>query len=418
KGQPEDIFIHRFYTAFHSFLIYISILIFPFILSMERHIPYIKTAKNLDFITGFIFLLFFIWFIYKKRTDKRIFFAGTLFLLNFLFHSNILIPLNGNLREHWMYMGGIGFFVYFVILIEMIKKGNLKKVLLILVFSLYGIRTILRNYDWNDPERFYLKSLKYFPKSYKLWNNLGVTYFEKGLYEKAVDYFKKTLEISPDAIKPLIGLAKSYYMLGKYKEAEETCNKILKIKPDEANSYSILGLIYKHKGNYKKGFEYLLNSIKYDPHQTLSYYFIGKWFLELHDYKNAGIFFKKGIEIDPTESLNYNGLGIVYLEYYKNYPYALYLFQKAHRIKNNEASYMFNIGKTYQILNDHKSAILWFEKGLSLDKNNLQVMNDMAISYLMIGEKEKAKRILEEIIKKDKNFTIAIENLKKLESLK
>ncbi|MCM8804568.1 MAG: tetratricopeptide repeat protein, partial [Candidatus Omnitrophica bacterium] len=144
------------------------------------------------------------------------------------------------------------------------------------------------------------------------------------------------------------------------------------------------------------------------------YYFLGKWSLELNDYKSAEFFFKNGIDVDSLESLNYNGLGIVQLEYYKNYFYALYLFLKAYKLKNNEASYIFNIGKTYQILNDHKKAIFWYEKGLILEPNNLQILNDLAISYAMIGEKEKAISILKEVVKKDKNFKIAIENLKLL----
>ncbi|HOM26064.1 MAG TPA: glycosyltransferase family 39 protein, partial [bacterium] len=159
KTEPEEIFLYRFFTSFKAFLVYISILIFPFILSMERHLPYIKTPKDIDFISGLFLFILFLYFLWKKRNDKKILFAGLLFLLNFIFHSNTIIPLNGNLREHWMYVGAIGFFIYFVMLIEKIKKEKIKIALIILIFSLYGVRTILRNYDWLDPISFYEKSL-------------------------------------------------------------------------------------------------------------------------------------------------------------------------------------------------------------------------------------------------------------------
>jgi tetratricopeptide (TPR) repeat protein len=418
KAIPEDIFLHRFYTSFKSFLIYISLLLFPFILSMERHIPYIKTFKDIDFIAGFIFFLAFLYFLWRKRDDRKILFGGTLFLINFIFHSNTIIPLNGNLREHWMYIGSIGFFIYFIILLEKIKKEKLKIALTIIIFSLYGVRTISRNYDWKDPENFYLKSIKYFPNSPKLWNNLGTVYYEKDMYDKAIECFKKSFSISDISIKPLLGLCKSYFMAGNYNEAEKYCQVVLKRNPKDATAYLVLGLIYKKKGDYKKGFEYLLTSIKFDPYISTTYYFLGKWCLEMNDYKNAEKFFEKGIIIDPSESLNFNGLGIVNLEYRKNYNYALYLFKKAYSIKKDEPSYLFNIGKTYQILNNHKEAILWYERGLSLQPNNPQVLNDLAISYAIIGEKEKAISLLKEAIRIDKNFKIAVENLKEIEKKK
>ena len=418
KAIPEDIFLHRFYTSFKAFLIYISILLFPFILSMERHIPYIKTFKDIDFLIGFIYFFLFLYFLFKNRKDKKILFAGILFLLNFIFHSNTIIPLNGNLREHWMYLGSIGFFVYFLKLFDFIKNERKRIILIIIIFSLYGVRTILRNYDWKNPENFYLKSIKYFPYSPKLWNNLGTVYYEKDMYYKAIECFKKSFSISDISIKPLLGLCKSYFMMGNYNEAEKYCNIVLKRNPKDGTVYLVLGLIYKKKGDYKKGFEYLLSSLKYDPYLSLTYYFLGKWYLEMNDYKNAEKFFEKGIIVDPSESLNYNGLGIVNLEYRKNYNYALYLFKKAYTIKKDEPSYLFNIGKTYQILNNHKEAIFWYEKGLSLQPKNPQVLNDLAISYAIIGEKEKAINLLKEAIKIDKNFKIAVENLKEIEKQK
>ncbi|MGC8977369.1 MAG: tetratricopeptide repeat protein, partial [Candidatus Ratteibacteria bacterium] len=319
---------------------------------------------------------------------------------------------------HWMYLGGIGFFIIFLILFDYIKKERLKFALIIFVFSLYGVRTILRNYDWKEPESFYLKSVKYFQDAPRLWNNLGTVYYEKNMYKKAIECFEKTLKLAPDSIKPLLGLCKSYFMLGDFENSEKYCKEVLKREPKESNAYTVLGLIYKKKRDYKKAFDYILTSIKYNPYLSENYYFLGKWFLELNDYKNAEKFFEKGVEINPTDPLNLNGLGIVNLEYRKNYPYALYLFKKAHSLKPDEPSFLFNIGKTYQILNNHKEAILWFEKGLLIEPNNLQVLNDLAISYAMVGDKEKAKFLLEKAIKIEKNFKIAIENLKKLEKEK
>lgn len=288
-------FLHRFYTGFAVFLIYLSILFFPFILSMERHIPYIKTPKNIDFVAGLIFFLLSIYFLYKNRKDKKILFAGTLFLLNFLFHSNIFIPLNGNIREHWMYLGSIGIFISIILLLEINKKEKLKIILLIFLFSFYGLRTVLRNYDWKEPEKFYLKSIKHFPEATLLWNNLGNLYLEKGLYDEANKCFEKSLSLTPNYIAPLIGLGISYYCKGNFEISEKILKRVIEKNPDIPFSYFYLGLIYNKRGDYKKGIEYLLTSIKIYPNFSKAYFILGKYFLELNDYKNAENFFKKGL---------------------------------------------------------------------------------------------------------------------------
>lgn len=122
--------------------------------------------------------------------------------------------------------------------------------------------------------------------------------------------------------------------------------------------------------------------------------------------------------MEPQNPENFNALGIIYLKYKKDYFHALNFFYKAHQLNPEETTYIFNLGKTYQILNQHKEAIFWYEKGLVFQPDNLEVLNDLAISYAEIGEFDKAITIWKNILKKDKNFKQAINNLKVFERIK
>lgn len=231
KEEINEIFLHRFYTVFVAFLIYISILLFPFVLSVERHIPYIETFKNIDFISDFLYFIIFIFFIYIKRKDKKLFFAGIIFLLNFLFHSNILIPLNGNLREHWMYLGSIGFFIYFLKILNKIKGVKIKNFFLFTIFLLYGARTIIRNCDWKNPEVFYLKAIKYSHYPSMLYGNLSYYYLRNSDYEKSYKTSLKAISIGlkNETILYIYGVSLS--TLGKNDEAIGIFNEIIKKIP-------------------------------------------------------------------------------------------------------------------------------------------------------------------------------------------
>jgi len=415
KAKVDEIFLYRFFTSFKAFLVYISILIFPFILSMERHIPYIKTYKDIDFISGFIYFLLFLYFLWLKRKEKKVLFAGSLFLINFIFHSNTIIPLNGNLREHWMYIGSIGFFIYFVMLIEKIKKEKLKIALTILIFSLYGTRTILRNYDWKDPFKFYEKSLKYFPDSEKLIYNYAVELFKKGDYQKALQTFKKLEKNVSDEKRLMTGLAKCYFMLENYDEAEKYYINSIRLDPNNYDSLTNLALLYERKGDIEKSLKLLEVSFKINPYYSSTLYLLGKIYLDKKEYEKAEEIFKKAIEVEPENEIIWNKLGVIYFDTGR-FEKSLYCFQNAYKLNKNDFLILLNLARVYQRLNDHMKALFYFEKVFELNssiaKTNFDILNDYAISLNEVGEKEKAIKILKDILKKNPDYKPAKQNLK------
>jgi len=381
KAVPEDIFLHRFYTSFKAFLIYISILLFPFILSMERHIPYIKTFKDIDFIAGFIFFLAFLYFLWRKRDDRKILFGGTLFLINFIFHSNTIIPLNGNLREHWMYLGSIGFFVYFIILLEKIKKEKLKIALTILIFSLYGVRTISRNYDWKEPIKFYEKNLKYFPQSKEILHNYSFTLLLNKDYEKALENFKKLYSIKPEDKKVIFGIGKCYLMLGNYDEALKYYYEGIKIDPLNLSALLDMAIIYEKKGEIEKAIE-ILNVLIEKEYQP-AFVFLGNIYFKKGNYDISEKYFLKAIELNREDNISLKFLA-----------------------------------KIYFMKKDFNKAIYYLEKLAKLEPENLDCLNDLAISLNEIGEKEKAIKILKYILKKNPDYKPAEINLRIIQKIK
>jgi len=376
KAEPEDIFLHRFYTSFKAFLIYISILLFPFILSMERHIPYIKTFRDIDFIIGFIYFLIFLYFLLKNRNDRKILFAGTLFLINFIFHSNTIIPLNGNLREHWMYVGAVGFFVYFLKLFDFIKEERKRIILIIIIFSLYGVRTILRNYDWKEPVKFYEKNLKYFPESKEILHNYSFTLLLNKDYQKALENFKKlySISIKQEDKKVIFGIGKCYLMLGNYDEALKYYYKGIKIDPSNLSALLDIAIIYEKKGKIEKAKE-ILNYLIEKEYQP-AFVFLGNIYFKNGNYDISEKFFLKAIELNREDNISLKFLSKIYI-----------------------------------MKRDFNKAVYYLEKVSKLEPENLDCLNDLAISLNEIGKKEKAIKILKDILKKNPNYKPAKQNL-------
>ncbi len=415
KVTSDISFQYRFFTAFQTFFIYISLLIFPFVLTIERHIPYIKTWKNVDFIAGILYFLLFLYLLWIKRENKKILFPGLLFLGNWIFHSNIIIPLNGNLREHWMYMGSAGFFIYFVFFMDKIKKEKPKKILLIIIFFLYGIRTILRNYDWKYPEKFYLKSIEYsfyptflygnlcyfyinngeYEKSYQLSKKAislgiknetilyiyGVSLSNMKRYEEAENVFKEILKINPENCEVLTEMGELYFIKRDVEKAEQFLNESLKLNPDYPKTYYVLTEVYRVKGNIEKIWECIRKLKQYVPYDFYPYYLEGLLFKEKGDFENA----------------------------YKN-------FQKAYSILKNKKDFhsLFNLGILTIEMGKIDESLNIFTTLLKIKPEDIEVMNEIGICYAIKGNREKAKEIWEKILLKNPEYYPARENLKRL----
>jgi len=92
------------------------------------------------------------------------------------------------MAEHWLYLPSIGFFLVIAEKLSFLyKKNNLRLPLILLTLSLvifYSIRTIQQNNYWREPLAFYKRTLRYSPKSARMWKNLADDIIWRAILEK------------------------------------------------------------------------------------------------------------------------------------------------------------------------------------------------------------------------------------------
>jgi len=265
--DEQNIFTSHFYirllTFFKVLTIYFSLLFFPFHLHMERSVEIATSFNSFCVIFGaFIsFGLLILAFLKFKRFPILSF--GILWFFAGLFPtSNLVVPINALLYEHWLYLPMIGIFLIVLWLGIRINKCKevrlpyIEKILIgiFIIFLIFlSVLTINRNKDWKDAITFYNQTLKYAPNSYRVINNLGMAYADKGLYQKAEEMYKKA--IISDCKNPVAyhNLGNLYRTLGKTDLAIKNYKKALSIDPDFKFSYYALSNIYiKNKNSLKK----------------------------------------------------------------------------------------------------------------------------------------------------------------------
>lgn len=190
-------FLIRLLSVPRIILTYIQLFLFPMQLHMEYH--FVETSLNTIYIWLGLPVLFAVVFATIKWHPKRdlMLFFWAVFFIGLLPVLNVFSPLASTLREHWLYLPGLGLLGVFGLCLDQLKWQQVKVSILIL-FGIFLLgSTVLRNQDWMDPLRLYAHDLALEPRSFLLHNNLGVTYFRSGDLDFALREFMAAIENSP-----------------------------------------------------------------------------------------------------------------------------------------------------------------------------------------------------------------------------
>lgn len=220
----------------------------------------------------------------------------------------------------------------------------------------------------------------------------------------------------------------------KYQELEQTAKKYLSIEPKTSQNYVAAANTYKQMNEQEIALYYYNEAKKIDPTNSDIYYSIGLVQLELNKIKDAKVNLEKAINLDTQNAKAKNLLNFVNQKiitetineaynYYenknyvksfeiidneiKNYPKnsqlyyyraltcvamnrnaaAIIDFQKA--IEFDASYYMayYQLGKAYEKVNDERSALVAYEKFLSIEPDEKELVDEIQKKVINLGAK-------------------------------
>lgn len=116
-------------------------------------------------------------------------------------------------------------------------------ILIVSVFIIfYGVIVHNRNKDWRTAIGFYEKTAKH-ANSYRVFNNLGVSYAKKGLLIKAAESYRKALLLDPKNPVAYHNIANGFLYLGEKDAAKAFYYKALECDKNFIFSRNMLSLI-------------------------------------------------------------------------------------------------------------------------------------------------------------------------------
>ncbi|MFH0969810.1 MAG: tetratricopeptide repeat protein [Patescibacteria group bacterium] len=309
-GQRNNIgaenLLHQLFAYFKGIWVYTGLIFWPARLYMEKSIGISKTFFDFQTILGFlIIILSFIATIYSFKNKKIIAF-GLIWFYATLSPSLHIYPIQGLLYEHWLYFPLIGIFFIFSSLIHSLinqtKNENIKKIILFLVLMSalsLGIRTMIRNRDWDNPTRFYEKNISLGGYSARVYTNLGMAYSENKKEEEALAYYQKSIELSPYNYQTWYDMGNSYSSLKEKDKAIDSYTKAIEVNPYFFPSYYNQAAIYIDQKQVKEAIDILNKALEKDPDNLQTIYNLGVVYYNDGNKEKARENFKKVLEKDP-----------------------------------------------------------------------------------------------------------------------
>jgi tetratricopeptide (TPR) repeat protein len=244
------------------------------------------------------------------------------------------------------------------------------------------------------------------PNRKGLSHELGIAYYKKGDYLKAVASLKEALveDSGDNEALQLMGL--SYYLAGRPAEAIAPLQKVQTWYPSaNVDAAYILGLCYIQTKAYASARTAFAKMFSVPADSAASYLFTARMLLRQDFSPVAEEYAKKAVELDPRLPLAHSLLGEIYL-YKSRLPEAIEQFQKELALNPGDAAIYYKLADAYSRTQNYEEAEKLLQRSIWLDSTSTGPYILMGKVLEKKGEAALAVRTLQHALTMDPNNPI------------
>lgn len=198
--------------------------------------------------------------------------------------------------------------------------------------------------NYTNALKYFLEAEKLAPTDHILQKNLGETYIERKMYDKAIVHLNKAVELKPDYSTARNSLGKAYILSKDYDKAISTLRSLTE---DEA---------------------FAIYATPHFPRNNLgwAYYYSGKYTLAEASFLEAYKVYEDGLPIDMTYLSVLRGLGLTYLALDQPDDAILHI-EKAIATAPNVQDLHMDLARAYRAKGNNRQAALHYRTVIELD---------------------------------------------------
>ncbi len=405
--QPGGLWINIF-TMIKILASYIKLSFFPVNLNADYVVPLGESPSEVTFVLSLLFLIsIFIIFTLVCKTRNIFAFWMAWFFVTLLPVMNIL-AIGNIMAERYLYIPVMGFCAVKGILIYRITDRTLSPraiplrqtvqlVLVTLMFGGYGFAIIRKNGTWRDEFTLWTKTITRSPNSYRAHCNLGNSYIESGLVERAYMEYQTALRINPNDPNVHSNLGNVYSKKGLIDKAFEEYNTAIHLDRNYAQPHNNLGNIYFNQGSLDNARMEYEEALRIKPDYALAHNGLGNIYNRMGDLDKAMEEFKKSLHYDNKYIPALINLGVNYAKR-GQLSEGVTELKKAVELDNNQSQGHYNLGLAYEKLGKQTEAINEYNIVIRLDPNNLNALYALGSLYKGLGLADSAIHAFQRII--------------------
>ena len=236
--------------------------------------------------------------------------------------------------------------------------------------------------------------------------NLAQVYLSLQTPEPAIDLLRDYLQARPEDFEARVVLARAYFLLGKHNHSVQHLSAALEIverkglKSEIVDILNNLGVVYQAQCRWDGAREFYGRSLAIQPKNLVALRNLASVFFELEDLPAAKEVIDYYHEHFPSDPIAYALTGI-YHAINEEYDDALLQLERAIAMEpDRPLPYGWLTTILVEVKGDCRLAIERLEHALQLFPHDKVILNNLAYSYLMLGDTEKARSILDGIDEK------------------
>jgi hypothetical protein len=317
-------FIVRLISVPKIIFFYISSFVFPDNLAVQYW--YVKTLNwtqfflplLIDLLVFSILIIYGVYLTQKNATQMKTFwFFFIWFCIGLLFHLQI-IPLDFTATDRWFYFPMIGLLGMLAVFISQIKNKNslIKKLtilLVVVIFTIFSVRTVVRNANWYSTISFFQHDLPTMENVADAQYVYGTALGVQGNYNEALVHLKKASLLAPNDDKVWDNLVLTYLHLNQFEQAKLYLTKEIQTKQTTSSTYFTLSYIYIMQKRPNEGIGIAKNALKIWPNDPFLWrilgigeYEVGNNSLALSDLKESYAIVQLPVTLYYITQLNQN----------------------------------------------------------------------------------------------------------------
>lgn len=438
---PYNDFGVRYGTTVYTFLRYYWLMIFPHPLTHDYYfnqVPYYKLTDGMAILALLSTIGLVAYALFTLTKKSLVSFGILFFFITFSVASNVLFTVGVLMNERFIYMSSLGFCVVLAYLIvHFIKSPRAILATLIVILSLYSVRTYTRNYDWKDSFTLFRRDVVHSPNSAKIQTSLGgdltkaalsnISLFrdsgmirtileDLGTSDEQIGYIeampdsnvrKTLLDSSIAHLTAAVNVyqthSNAWLMLGNaYYQRNHNPQEVIPIYTKAAayrvggyyDAYFNLGIVYNDLNKVDSARTNLLLAYISKPEQVEVRYMLAQVYAKLNKEDSVLIWLKKGSELRPIESYDYYQVGMGFGRVAGNLQKSIEYLTKANAMDPKVEMYYEDLGVAYGLSGRIDDAIAVTEKILVINDKYAPAYLNLAVSYRNKGDMNKSLQYL------------------------